>query len=121
MQVTIVACDEQSAVVRDRGRRIDVAGKREQPRQRAVGCDRVDVLVLGAEQDRPVRRDAGRALAMLQAKTSNGNYLIPTPQITNIAQGKALPGPHSSLCGLMNEIHDHTSTPTKGTSISSQL
>ena len=30
------------------------------------------------------------ALAMLNAKTSNGNYLIPTPQITNIALGKQL-------------------------------
>ena len=30
------------------------------------------------------------ALAMLQAKTSNGGYLIPTPQITNVAQGKQL-------------------------------
>ena len=30
------------------------------------------------------------ALAMLQARTSNGNYLIPTPQITNIALGKQL-------------------------------
>ena len=32
----------------------------------------------------------------------------------SIAQGRLLAGPHSSLWGLMNEIHDQSSTPTNG-------
>ena len=45
----------------------------------------------------------------------------PTPIAATviIAQGSPLAGPQSSLCGLMNEIHDHSSTPTNGRIVTS--
>ena len=51
MEMGVVARDVQRAVARDRRRGVDVAGEREQPQQRAVGRDRVEVLVLGTDQD----------------------------------------------------------------------
>jgi hypothetical protein len=48
----VVAGDIDRPVARDGRRRIDVAGECEQPQERAVGRDRVEVFVFGADEDR---------------------------------------------------------------------
>src|ERR1044071_4942047 len=59
MEMGVVARDVERAIARDRRRGVDVAGEREQPEQRAIGRDRIEVLVLGADQDGTVAGDPG--------------------------------------------------------------
>src|SRR6185295_4595611 len=59
VEMCVVAGDVDRPVLRDRRRRVDVAGECEQPQERSVGRDRVEMFVFGTDEDGAVGGDAG--------------------------------------------------------------
>src|SRR5688572_29406677 len=60
VQVTGVSGHVDGAVACDRGSRVEVSAQGQEPRQRPVGRDGVEMFVFGTDEDGAVRGDAGR-------------------------------------------------------------